>query len=306
MTGDGVRAVVFPYRFNGYSPHHVDLFLHNLADLLDAGQVTESDFQHDGFPKVMRGYDVGVVDQFIVSLARGTPMAARLTDAAGKGGTRRPREPVPAKLKQANAASQVYYHSSHNRRDAPFRDQYRQESDDNWADFYAVSGTRLTLTSSRIHGDDGVLLMTRRRKTWTEISGGCAFRFTLRADVVDVSAGDQILSFSGDHRAYYAAARVRRRQEPWLWFPVRGTSLANAVMTAIDRSGTEVMRFRRARTGETQVVVSPDHAVTPDILCVIAAAGPLLGRYFTQAARAEMSPIQATRPGRMAARIFRR
>jgi hypothetical protein len=182
-------------------------------------------------------------------------------------------------LRQANAASQVYYYFSHEPRDASFREQYREECKASWAEFYEVPGTRLTFTRSDISADDGAVLMTRRQRTWTELSCGRAFRFRLGAGIVDVGTGDQVLIVSGGHRGFAADTTVKRGQGPWLWFPVRGTSIADAVMTAIDLTGTEILRFRQA-TGKTQVVVSPEHAVTSDILCVIAIVGPQLASFF--------------------------
>jgi len=158
VTGDEVRAAVFPYRFNGYSPNHVDLFLLRVADLLDDGQITDGDFLHDRFPRVMRGYDGAVVDQFISSLARGGLVVSQRPTAARGSKRRRSREPVPAKLKKANAGSQVYYHFSRERSDASFREQYRRECEVSWAQFFVVPGTRLTLTGSEISGMTGLHL----------------------------------------------------------------------------------------------------------------------------------------------------
>jgi DivIVA domain-containing protein len=78
VTGDDVREVTFPYRFNGYSPSHVDLFLFRIADLLDDGQLAEDVVLHDRFPRVMRGYDTAAVDEFVNSLVRGGPVASQL------------------------------------------------------------------------------------------------------------------------------------------------------------------------------------------------------------------------------------
>jgi hypothetical protein len=65
-----------------------------------------------------------------------------------------------------------------------------------------------------------------------------------------------------------------------LRFPVQGSALHNAVMTGIDQSGNEVMWFRQLGSGEFEAVISPDRAVSPEVLAMIYAAAPWVAEYY--------------------------
>ncbi len=63
-------------------------------------------------------------------------------------------------------------------------------------------------------------------------------------------------------------------------FPVRGTSLANAVMTAVDDKGDRIARFRSARGSGFEVVVAPHVPITTELLLIVAASSPAVFLYF--------------------------
>jgi hypothetical protein len=64
------------------------------------------------------------------------------------------------------------------------------------------------------------------------------------------------------------------------WFPVRGTSPANAVMTAVDDDGDRVARYRSARGTGFDVVVAPHAPITMELLLVVAASSSAVSTYF--------------------------
>jgi hypothetical protein len=99
-------------------------------------------------------------------------------------------------------------------------------------------------------------------------------------DLVDDRTGELIISRYQSHNSWRAGGTVSREQQPWLWFPVHGTVYQNAVMRAIDASGTVILSFRWVGSKEVEVVVPPDETVTTEILCVIAITGLWLRSFF--------------------------
>jgi len=66
------------------------------------------------------------------------------------------------------------------------------------------------------------------------------------------------------------------------WFPVRGTSRAHAVMTAVDDRGDRVARFRSARGSGFEVVVAPHVPITTVFLLVAVASSPSISTSFDE------------------------
>jgi DivIVA domain-containing protein len=278
VTGDEVRAATFPFRFNGYSPLEVEAWLNRVADIIDSG-VQGSDYPRETFLKVMRGYDAPAVDRFMTALTGGGTTADVLAAPSRTPALVRKKKAQPAKLLYANAAAWRY----HDGRDKPFRQRYRQECDAEWARFPHLPGTRLRITRGQVVDGDGRILTTADRGKLTVVASWRVVRVAgtrTGHEFVDDRTGELIISGSGNNVSFEAEAAVTRADQPWLWFPVQGTSAENAVMHAIDASGAEILSFRRLGRADIEVVVAPDQTVALEILCVIAAAGGWLGSFF--------------------------
>ena len=101
--------------------------------------------------------------------------------------------------------------------------------------------------------------------------------------------GLTILSFTGtknfDLRAR-AVAHLSNGQS--LRFPVQGTSVLNAVMTATDDSGRPVFRIRKVRNTRpeqghrkvVEILVEPGRRITPELLLVMVAGYHDLDNFF--------------------------
>jgi hypothetical protein len=72
--------------------------------------------------------------------------------------------------------------------------------------------------------------------------------------VID-ETGALILYTSGKHIDRFPGALVKFPGQRWLRFPVRGTSPANAIMTAVDQAGNKVARYRP--TGKLKLLNVP-------------------------------------------------
>jgi hypothetical protein len=132
----------------------------------------------------------------------------------------------------------------------------------------------------QIASSDGQVLLARRSATWTVAASGQTF-FDRDQQVVDAATGRPILQAVGNHISRQAKTVVLGLEQRWFRFPVQGTRLRNGVMIAVDESDTEVLWFRQ--TGRrTEVVVSPQYGLTPEILCVIELAASWLALYFAR------------------------
>ena len=65
-----------------------------------------------------------------------------------------------------------------------------------------------------------------------------------------------------------------------LVFPVTGTRLRNAVMTAVTESGHTALWFRRIARAKYEIVVSPDCDLTTELMCIVCLAAGWLRGYF--------------------------
>lgn len=66
----------------------------------------------------------------------------------------------------------------------------------------------------------------------------------------------------------------------WLRFPVRGTKLADAIMTAVDQAGNRVARYRLNHGIE--ITVHPDQPLTDELVLALVVSAPWLRSYFRQ------------------------
>jgi len=273
MTEDEIRDTRFPLGFWGYAPGHVSTWLTVIADSVDAGVPPTAFIPEARLPQEPMGCNRRAVDQFLTELGYTQPERPgghanhgdvlgrfRLGAATGPGTSRR-------WARQRNAGSLRI------------------------AD---LSGTRIRcprgMEAGKILSSDGQLLMIRRVKssrtgevleqTWTVVGGVHAFRVAgVKGPVVDVSTGETKMRIIGQHGAGCAAAVVLFADQRWLRFPVDGSSLRNAVMTAVNESGRRVLWFSHI-DAEIEVVVSPECELSPELLCVIAMAASWLEQYF--------------------------
>jgi hypothetical protein len=133
----------------------------------------------------------------------------------------------------------------------------------------------------QIVSSHGQVLLARRGPTWTVTVSGQTFSRTDQ-QVVNTATGRPTLQAVGNHISRQAKTVVLGLQQHWFRFPVQGSRLRNGVMTAVDESDTEVLWFRQTGRRATEVIVSPQRALTPEILCVIELAAPWLALYFAR------------------------
>ena len=96
--------------------------------------------------------------------------------------------------------------------------------------------------------------------------------------------GQPLLYVSESHTR---GACITFPDQRWLRFPVRGTTLANSIMTAVDQAGTKVARYRiTGKPGTitqdtTEITVHPGQPLTEELTIAIAISAPWLGSRFT-------------------------
>jgi DivIVA domain-containing protein len=104
-------------------------------------------------------------------------------------------------------------------------------------------------------------------------------------ELVD-EAGTPILYIAGRNFHYRADAGITFADGRWLQFPVRGTELANAIMTAVDQAGNKVARYRAGELGgrfsaaTMEITVHPGQPLTDELVLAIAISAPWLTGYF--------------------------
>ena len=106
--------------------------------------------------------------------------------------------------------------------------------------------------------------------------------------------GTPILYASGDHYNWRAGACIMFPDLRWLRFPVRGSWLANAIMTAVDQAGNRVARYRLTgksgrpkkslswSEGSVEIVVHPGQKLTDELALALALSADWLRRYFAR------------------------
>ena len=99
--------------------------------------------------------------------------------------------------------------------------------------------------------------------------------------------GRPVLYVSGSNFGHRAGACITFPDQRWLRFPVRGTTRANAIMTAVDQAGNKVARYRIIGkpwtiTQDTmEIAVHPDELLTDELAIAIAISTPWLSSYLT-------------------------
>jgi hypothetical protein len=230
-----------------------------MARLLDAGISVPAGTPRLGDANVMRGYDAQAVDRFFATLAsdraQQAPGPVISWEELGYG------EPEPPEGSGAGD---------------------RQAG---WRGVADLPGTRLRRASgwtNKIIDTDGQVLMACRSNTLRVAASGQVFRNdSSRAEIVDATTGVPVLRWIGSHSYRHAGAVVLGPGQRWLSFPIQGSRLRDAVMRAVDESGTGVLWFRKTQRAVVEAVVSPDRGISPEILCLIELAARWLGVYFT-------------------------
>lgn len=103
------------------------------------------------------------------------------------------------------------------------------------------------------------------------------------------ATGDPVLWVVGTHSYHKEAAVILVPGGRWFKFPVHGSRLGNAVMTAVNESGTTLLWFRKIGLpgdwrgpAAVEVIVSPECEITTDILLVATLAVGWLVNYFVE------------------------
>jgi len=167
-----------------------------------------------------------------------------------------------------------------------------------WDRIASLPGAHLrrttSLTSSKITGSSGEVLLTCRGRTLTMADGQVLRvdkRYPDRWEVADSGTGDPVLWICNRHydrkaRGYVifsgqASSQDFSERNRDLMFPVTGSRRGNAVMTAVvPASGKTMLWLRRLAMREHEVVVSPEWDLTPRVLGTIELTAAWLSGYF--------------------------
>jgi hypothetical protein len=124
------------------------------------------------------------------------------------------------------------------------------------------------------------------------------FKIARLFEVQDVT-GTPVLYLTGRHYDLKARTRVTFPDGRSLRFPVRGTGIANAAMTAVDEAGRPVARYRSVARyrqlpgflrelpgfdAKYEVAIHPDQALTDELLVAVALSARWLSGYFRRPA----------------------
>lgn len=281
MTEHEVGAERFPERPGGYLRASVRSYLAVVADLREKGFAPAQYASPGGFLRSwkLRGYDPEAVDQHVAALTREAVAPGLLALPAFPVGTGDARDTNPPRRRSE-------------------RRQYVGDRQADWRRVGDLPGARLRVTRSRlgtagkISGPVGEVLLTRRRSTIT-LPAGSALHFETASrwpgpratdvaprQVADSATGSPVLWMRGRNFNRTANGLVLFPGQRYFVFPVAGTSLSHAVMTAISESGTPTLWFRRISRGIVEVVVSPDCDLVPEVLCAMELASTWLRSYF--------------------------
>jgi hypothetical protein len=92
-------------------------------------------------------------------------------------------------------------------------------------------------------------------------------------------AGAAVLYLTGDPVDRRDRARITFPDRRSLRFHVRGTQRTNAIMTAVDQSGANLVRYRLAGD-TTEVIVNPGVPFSDELVPMVMVSAGLLGQYF--------------------------
>jgi DivIVA domain-containing protein len=94
--------------------------------------------------------------------------------------------------------------------------------------------------------------------------------------------GTPILYASGENHEHRACACITVPNQRWLRFLVRGTRRGNAIMTAVDQTGSRVARYRISQSPKraVEIIVLPNKDLADELVLAIAISATWLRRYF--------------------------
>lgn len=254
--------------------------LARIADLHEKGFAPSSyELQDSGYNRhwLLPGYDPEAVGRFLAELAREAPPDLRVLpelpdDGGGEGALR---------LRQLTAEA-----------------EWRRVAD--------LQGARLVAAGDLVVGSAGEILLTRGRAATHDtltLATGQELRidkdnvgdggYALRGwQVTDSRTGEPVLWTRGRHYGGGARGYMLLPGQRCLVFPVTGTRVRDAVMTAVTESGRTALWFRwiarprspwRSENTKYEIVVSPDCDLTTELMCIICLAASWLGSYFESA-----------------------
>jgi DivIVA domain-containing protein len=320
MNGDEVRDVRFRIIVNGYDAPPVDDLLRRIAVELDAGRpvgplIADGTFRQVGrtFPRKQPwAYDPEAVDWFLDQLRRQDDRSALAEVGAdpwrnlplGNYFTRR----GPAELANATTRPSLLEHRKQARQDQQY---LAQECEDGWRDFGQQPGARLRWVRAGVMcrelrtAEQQTIASLRTALPATVSAGGRTFawkRFTRPSRpgtasspkpsrIVRVAArmatrelldeaGMPVLHASGRNYDHSADARITFADQRSLRFPVRGTNLTNAVMTAVDQAGNRIARYRN-HDRRVEIIVHPRQHLTDEFALALVISAPWLSSYFS-------------------------
>jgi hypothetical protein len=145
---------------------------------------------------------------------------------------------------------------------------------------------------------DGDLLARHRVFKGLIIVGEHVFKLTPRfryptREVIDLETGAPIFRTEGRHAYQKANMTIHFPDGRGYSLPVQGVSKGNAVMTALDETGSEVVKFRSVRVPRPRfgrwfprekdevVVLGDEKVLTRELICLIAVARIPLHTYVT-------------------------
>jgi DivIVA domain-containing protein len=300
LNGHAVRSVTFR-RIGGYDTSQVNALLDRIAAELDAGRpagplIARATFGRQQF----RGYAVGPVDWFLEQL-------------------RRHEDPAEADRRNADpwrdlAADPYCIRRKPGDQAGRIRAPSKQECRDAWQDFGRPPGTRLQWARGKLRIAEQQQTIVTVRTRWTKTTAVTASGRTFNRKLARLSGLEITLSIDRDQpgtparlgsqvpqrsdRDIYGAQFLDETGEPalysgggsvtrfitfpgqrQLWFPIRGTAPANAIMTAVDQDGNKVARYRLVKK-KTEITVHPGQQLTDELALALAESAPWLRQKF--------------------------
>jgi hypothetical protein len=129
------------------------------------------------------------------------------------------------------------------------------------------------------------------KRLWQRHEGQFWEQFEDRPRHLVDEMGTPILYTTGSNFAGRACAWIMFPDQRWLRFPVRGTELADTIMTAVDQAGNRIARYRIVRKGGRQItlfsmsdsveiIVHPGWKLTDELTLALAISSRWLWSYF--------------------------
>jgi DivIVA domain-containing protein len=310
VNGDGVRNIKF--RRGVYDAAQVNALLDRVAAELDAGRPAGPLIANATFQRRLRGYDTGGVDWFLEQLRRREDPAE--ADRMNADPWRDlAADPYCIRREPGELAGRIAAPSKQACADA-WRDFGQQPGTQlRGVQTGALRGELRTaerhpIVTVRRGWRSATVTVGGRTFTWRRVARssrpGIAetisrdrpvaaahmlerpadYQDPLRKQLLD-ETGIPILYTAGTHIDRSAGGFIKFPGQRWLRFPVRGTSRADAIMTAIDQAGNKVARYRLApyETGlrkATEITVHPGQQLTDELALAITASAPWLRSYF--------------------------